>query len=55
MLPLVLTANWRQSDDSLRPQVIDMSPSTGMELLPGEAMSLTFNQAMNRNSVEQSL
>jgi uncharacterized protein YfaS (alpha-2-macroglobulin family) len=53
LLTLLLTALTVSAQDSpLPPEVIDVQPFPGVELTPGQPLTLTFNQPMDQNSVQ---
>lgn len=45
----------QEQESPLPPQVIDVWPLPGVQLAPDEAISITFDQPMNRASVENAL
>jgi hypothetical protein len=47
--------SFSQIDDPLPPHVIDVWPVAGVEMLPDEPLTITFDQPMDRSSVESPL
>ena len=55
VLPLSQDSAYSQDSPTLPPEVIDVYPFPGSEMIGDEPLTITFNQAMDRASVEQSI